>query len=50
MEWEKEKSRHRRVCLRAEGRRCERDSFVHEQANVIKGMMDSKTWEHHIPV
>ena len=34
---ERQKSRHRRVCMAVEGKRCERDSFVHEQANVIKG-------------
>ena len=34
-EWQK--SRHRRVCMRVEGKRCKGDSFVHEQANVFKG-------------
>ena len=34
VEWQK--SRHRRACMRVEGMRGDGDSFVREQANVIK--------------
>lgn len=40
---ERQKSRHRRVCMRVEGIRGEGNSFVHGQADVIKGMMEPKT-------